>query len=103
MEVQQVRLFELDADEDVTCRRQRENEVRDGHRGRRPESEDEAEVEGMADVVVKSGRLKAHRPVFQPFQMQIDLPEPKEIEVVDQEGADQYDPTYTSYDDVSVQ
>ena len=44
----EVTLFELDGDEDVSRRRHGEDQVRDGHRRRRPEGDDETEIDVSA-------------------------------------------------------
>ena len=86
-----VALLELDGDEDVCGRRDGEDEVGDGHRRRRPEGHDEAEIDGVPDVAVPSARRELHRRVGHASQEQEDLPEAEEIEVIDEERADQHD------------
>jgi len=51
--VDHVTLFQLDRDQDVSGRRHREQQVTDGHRWRRPEGEQESEIERMAHPLVE--------------------------------------------------
>src|SRR2546428_2314831 len=87
----EVTLFELDGDEDVSHRRHGEDQVRDGHRRRRPEGDDETEIDGMADVPIEGGSPEPKRPVRLALQIHEHLPQAEEIEMVDEEGADQHD------------
>src|SRR5437870_9598443 len=78
----EVTLFELDGDEDVSHRRHGEDQVRDGHRRRRPEGDDETEIDGMADVPIESGNPEPKRPVRLALQIHEHLPQAEEIEMV---------------------
>src|SRR3989475_9023723 len=87
----EVTLFELDGGEDVSHRRHGEDQVRDSHRRRRPEGDDETEIDGMADVPIEGGSPEPKRPVRLALQIHEHLPQAEEIEMVDEEGADQHD------------
>ena len=53
VECDQVSFFKQHADEDVTCRRDGEQQMSGCHRGRRPEREQETEINRMTDEFVE--------------------------------------------------
>src|SRR5579871_3366026 len=59
MEGDEIALFQHDADQDVSGRRYGKQEMTRCHHGRRPERQDEAEIDRMADEFVEQGRLEA--------------------------------------------
>src|SRR5947209_7348144 len=88
--VRHVALFELKRDEDVCGRGDGEDEVADRHARRGPERDDEAEHDGMADDLVEKDSPESEVRVLAPALVHVDLPESEEVEVVDEERADEH-------------
>ena len=86
----QVALFQLDRDQDVAGGRQREQQVSGRHRRRRPEGEQEAEVDRMAHALVEQGVLKLGAGSGWPRRRATHLAQAEQLEMVDQEGAHQH-------------
>lgn len=91
VECGEVAFFELDCDEDVGAGCDGEDEVCDCHVGRSPEGEEPADVEGVADEAVEPGGAELELGVFGAAEVEPDLTEAEEVEVVDEEGAEQDD------------
>src|SRR5262245_9582041 len=81
----EIALLEPDAHEDVAGGHDREEEVADGHVGRGPEGDEEAEHEGVADQLVRAAELEADGLVGEAAEPQPNLAEAEEVEVVDDE------------------
>src|ERR1700741_4483491 len=90
MEADEIVLLELDRDQDVARRCDREQQMPLRHPRCRPEGEQEAEVERVAHELVEERNHEVRVLVLDAAQIAGDLPQPEEIEVVDQEGAQQY-------------
>src|SRR5215471_13257810 len=89
VELDEVPLLEPYRDQNVGRGRDREEEVRRRHRRRRPEGEQPADVEGMPDVAVRTRSDEAEGPVGLAPEVEPHLPEPEQVEVVDEEGGDE--------------
>src|SRR5262245_19930334 len=61
------------------------------HSRSRPERKQPSEIQWMSDVSVRPWRSESQPRIGRPAQVEIDLPEPEKIEVVDQKRADQHD------------
>src|SRR5262245_45387837 len=82
MEVNQIALLELDGDQDVARRGDGEQKMRVGHRRRRPEGEEPANVERMAHQAVRARRSELQGRVFLAPQVQPHLTQAEEVEMV---------------------
>src|SRR5262249_18501156 len=91
VEAHQIPFFELQGDEDVGRRRRGEEEVSGGHRRGCPEGEEEAEHEGMADAAVGAEYLEADRGVRAAGSVEVDLSQPEQVEVIDQERGHEHE------------
>ena len=85
--VNEISLFKLYSQENVSRSGHREDEMGDRHRGCEPECEQPAEIEWVTHVTIEH-----RRPEFQLFVLSADqeqkyLSQSKEIEVIDQERA----------------
>src|SRR5262249_58280089 len=89
VELDEVPLVESYRDQNVGRGEDREEQVRRRHRWRRPEGEQPADVEGMPDVAVRTRSDEAERPVRLASEVEPHLPEPEQVEVVDEEGGDE--------------
>ena len=78
--------FECDAGQDVAGRSGCEQQVADCHRGRQPEDDHESGHEGMPDAPVKAALGEGRRVVTGAPRVQVRLPQPEEVEMVDHEG-----------------
>jgi hypothetical protein len=58
-EIDQISLFQEDANTDVGRGCSREQQMPDGHRGRHPEGDDEAEIGRVSNQLVEHGRAEA--------------------------------------------
>src|SRR5262245_60870478 len=85
----EVPLLESYRDQNLGRGRDREEEMRRSHRRRRPEGEQPADVEGMPHVAVRTGSDEAEWPVLFAPEVEPHLPEPEQVEVVDEEGGDE--------------
>src|ERR1700687_1164538 len=85
----EVALLEPDADEDVPGSGDREQQMTGGHDGRRPETEQKAEIDGMAHVAVEERRPEFRLGDFVTSQAREYLAHTEELEMVDEEGAHQ--------------
>src|SRR5579885_2739667 len=90
VERDEVTLFQHDPDEQVPGGGDREQQVTRRHRRRRPERQQEAEIDGMADDLVEERRPEARMLEFLAAPARVDLVQPEQLEVIDQECADQY-------------
>src|SRR5262245_17198813 len=90
MKLRQVTLFELNTQENIACRGQREEQVAGGHDRRGPKCNDESQQQGMAHDFVEQWHLEFDRRVLPFCEMQVDLAQAKEIEVIDQERAHEH-------------
>src|SRR5262245_9546379 len=88
VELDEIPLLESYRDQNVGRGQDREEEVRCRHRWRRPEGEQPADVEGMPHVAVRTRSDEAERPVRLAPEVEPHLPEPEQVEVVDEEGGD---------------
>ena len=89
-QVDQIALLEPDADQDIAGGPHGEQQMAQGHRRRRPEGEQEAEIDRMADPLVEEGRPEFRRRQGAAAQPGIDLAQAEQLEVVDEEGAEQH-------------
>lgn len=89
--VGKIALFVPDADENVDGHGDGEEEMSDGHHRGGPEGDEESEVEGMADQFIKERGTKAE--IIGAFigKVLIRLQQSEEMEVIDQECAEQDD------------
>ena len=83
----QVALLELDADQDVAGGRHREQQVASRHRRRRPEGEQEAQIDRMAHHPVKQRRVEFRRRQIPAEQAREHLAEAEQLEMAEHEGA----------------
>ena len=63
-----------------------------GHLRRRPEGEEEAGIKRVADQLVEEGLAELRRRGGAAAQVEPGLLEPEQLEMIDQEGAEQDDP-----------
>ena len=84
-------LLQEDADEDIGRRHRREQQMPHRHRRRRPERDDEAEIDRVPHEIVQHRRLEVHRRHGLAGEIVEDLVQAKQLEVVDHEGAGQDD------------
>ena len=87
----QVALLKLNRDQDVSGGHNSKHHVRHGHCWSRPESQEPARIERMADIVVEQRRFEPKRCVLAPAQVEINLAHAEKVEVVDQKGGNQDD------------
>jgi hypothetical protein len=73
VEADQIPLFELQGDEDVSGRRDGKQEMPEGHRRAGPEGEQEPEHEGVADIAIGSGGPERGRRVLLSRGVEVDL------------------------------
>ena len=85
----QIALFQEDADEDVGSGHRCEQQMSNRHRRRRPERDDEAEVDRVPHEFVVQRRPKTWRRRLDAAEVVGDLMQSEQLEVVDQEGAAQ--------------
>ena len=85
MRAHEVALLELDRDQDVRRRHHREEQVRDRHRRRAPEREEPADVQRVAHIRYSTGVTNFSPLLRLPAQVAPDLPQPEQVEVVDDE------------------
>src|SRR5215218_7920452 len=83
----QVRFLQTDADEDVSRRCDREEQVSDRHMRSGPEGQQEPGIDRVPHMLVEGRRLEGGRGQFAATHPRINLPEPEQLEVVDQERA----------------
>ena len=60
------------------------------HRRGRPEDQQPAQIKRMPDISVKAGSPEIDRRVIFSSEVEVDLPKPEKIEVVDEEGASEH-------------
>src|SRR6185295_7960698 len=87
----EVALLEEDADEDVAGRGDGEQQVPHRHARRRPEGDQEAEHDRVADELVEPARDERNLGVVGAAGAQPHLAQPEQVEVVDHEGRQQHD------------
>src|SRR5262247_3201251 len=87
----QIAFFQEDADKDVCGRDGGEEKVPCRHHRRRPESDDEAEIDRMPHQPVQNRRFEVRLRHGVPDQMKGHLLQPEQLEMVDQERAGQDD------------
>src|SRR5262249_27061507 len=87
----EVALLQRDGDEDVEGQAGGEDQVADGHVGRRPEGDDEADVERVAHRLVEERRAEPGGRRAAALVGVPDLAQPEELEVVEEEGRDDGD------------
>src|SRR6516164_6290463 len=63
----------------------------DGHGWCRPEGEQETEIDRVANEFIEQGRLEARMLCHSSVPMLVNLLKAEQVEMVDQEGADQHD------------
>src|SRR6516165_6472849 len=88
-QLDEVSLLQEDADEDVGGRHGREQQMSDRHDGGCPECDDETEIDRMPHQLVEHRGLEAGRGHRAAREVDRDLVQPEQLEVIDQEGADQ--------------
>ena len=69
----------------------REQQMARRHRRRRPEGQQEAEIDRMAHPLVEERRPEHRRRQRLAAQPGIDLAQAEQLEMIDQEGAEQHD------------
>src|SRR5438067_9800595 len=84
IETDQVALFELDRDENVSRGHDREEEVTGGHSRRRPEGDDEPKIKRMSHHLIQCRRFERRRLFVFTDQIIVNLLHPKEAEVIDE-------------------
>ena len=95
----EIPLFEPDRDEDVRGRSHGEQQMREGHRGGRPEHGDPTHVEGVTHEAVRSRRDERERRVLPTLQVQPDLAQSEQVEVLDQECGEEDEQPATGVDE----
>ena len=86
----QVALLQLDGCEDVSRCQQRKKQVGSRHYRGRPEGDKKSEIKRVPYKTVKQGQAEGQAPVPVAAKLQPYLTQAKQVEVVDQEGADQH-------------
>src|SRR5262245_19071002 len=86
----QVSLLELDSQQDVSCRGDREEQVRERHQRRHPECEKPTGVERVSYQSVWPWNREPHGLIRSAQQVEPDLTQAEEVEVVEQECRDQH-------------
>lgn len=89
-EADEIALFELDPDQDVSCGRDGEEQMPGCHMRRRPGTDDQPKHQGMANITVEAFRFELDVMVILVRQVEPDLAEPEQVEVVDDERGKQY-------------
>src|SRR5262245_29070041 len=89
-ELDQIPLFQLNSDDNVSSRYDRKQQVPGGHRWCRPKRDDETEVEWVPDEAVEQRSAEARRGHRAGSEVVDDLVQAEELEVVDQECAEQH-------------
>src|SRR4051794_22275693 len=90
----QIALLQLDTDQDVGGDRDRKKQMTDGHRGRRPHGEQDAEINRVTHMPVeqRSAELRVRRLFAE--QASKHLAQPEQLEMTEQKrAAHQYDPS----------
>lgn len=87
----EVAFLDPGSEEDVGGDHDGEEEVSEGHGGRGPEGDEEAEHEGMADEFVEPDEPEADGAVGSIAEAEPDLSEAEEVEVADHEGGEEDD------------
>ena len=87
----EIPLFQLDADQDVCRRGQRQHQSCAGHDRDRPAPQQEAEIQRMADEAIEAGRDEAGRARRHASPIGEDLPQPQHLEPVDERCRHQHD------------
>ena len=85
MESDEIPLLELNREEHPDRRNRGEHQVADRHHGGGPEGDHESEQERVPHEAVEQRCGKTRRYVFLLREVQVDLAQPKEIEVVDED------------------
>ena len=62
-----------------------------GHRRCCPEREEKAQHDGMTHIAIEPGKLEANRSVRSPGSIEVDLSEPEQVEVVNQERGHEHE------------
>src|SRR5215469_18899099 len=88
----EVALLPTDSQQHVAGRQRREQQVRASHYGRCPEGDLPTDIQRMPHVLVEQGRAELQMGIWFPRQVQPHLPQSKQVEVVNQKGADQDQP-----------
>src|SRR5581483_10703525 len=89
-QLDQVALLQMDADQNVAGGGEGEQQVADRHGGRRPEGDEEAQIDRMADLPVEQQGPEHGRRQRCTAQPGIDLAQPEQLEMIDEEGAEQH-------------
>src|SRR5262245_502047 len=87
----QITFLQCDADKNVGRRNEGEEQMARGHNRRRPEGDDEAEVDGVSRQLVEQWCLETRLQPRFPGKIQDDLLQPEQLEMVDQERAQKHD------------
>src|SRR5262249_25621291 len=82
--------LELDRQQDVSCRSDREEQMCERHHWRHPECEEPADVERVSHKAVWSRSHELHGLIGSSQQVQPDLTQTEQVEVVDQERRDKH-------------
>lgn len=91
MDTDQITLLNLDCDQNVSSRPKSKKQVAQRHHWRGPERDDEAEHQWMPQEFVDKGRPEANLFMLRSTQVEIDLPQPEELKVVDKESGQQHE------------
>ena len=86
----QVAFLKLDGDEDIGRRRQRKTQPTLAHGRRRPEGDDESQIDRVAADPIEQRRLELGRRNFLLPPVSPHLAQAEQVEMVDQEGAGQH-------------
>lgn len=89
VEPKQIAFFVGHAHQNVDGHADSEEQMPGAHQWDRPESDEQAEHERVADEAVEAACHEGNRLVVAPAKVEIDLPQPEEIEVIDEEGRKQ--------------
>jgi hypothetical protein len=91
VEADQIPLFELQGDEDVSGRREGKQEMPEGHRWTCPEGEQKPQHERVADIAIEPRGFERGRRVLLPGCVEVDLAEPEQVEMVNQERGHEHE------------
>ena len=89
MKINQITLLELNRHQNIESRGYSEEQMRRRHRGRSPECEEPAQIEGVADMTVRPRRPEFELSILSAHQKKVNLSQPKKVEVVYKECARQ--------------
>lgn len=90
MIAEEISLLKLDGGQDVRGRRQCEKQVTGRHCRCGPESDEPSDIQRMPDQSVWTRCRETQWRVVVAAEVEPNLPQPKEIEVIDQESRDEH-------------